>query len=413
MIRLGDFKAFFWLRIIIILCGLLCNVIIINNYRNVNSDFVVDYIAANSIRRGGSVYGEDIGNLENEMLGFHGPPTIHPPFNAVLFLPLSFLNYKAAFIVLNIISLILLLLINRLVVTGLELSCEWFLNFVCFTLFWHPVLYCLALGQSSIIIAACLISGWFCLRLKKEYVAGLFFAIATLMKLFPGLILLYLLMSKNWRALLATVFFIILGMSVTALVVGIDDMWTYPNIIMGKFLNNFSSRMNNHSVNGVIARLFGGRSGWTEPLIQLPRISSLLVILINSAILIYTILKMRVMAIKKELVDYGFGLTLVTMLLLSPITWGHFFPVLILPFGLLLRDYIYEPSSRRLRLLLIILLLLSLPDLMIARALMAIHHPFVMPWYSMLLTLGPSVGIVLLWIVLIRRLSISEIKQTP
>jgi len=51
--------------------------------------------------------------------------------------------------------------------------------------------------------------------------------------------------------------------------------------------------------------------------------------------------------------------------------------------------------------------LLSLPDLIIARALMAIHHPFVMPWYSMLLTLGPSAGIVLLWIVLIRRLSIS------
>lgn len=390
------------------MCGLLCNAIIINNYRNVNADFVVDYIAANSIRRGGSVYGEDIWKLENEMLGFHGVPTIHPPFNAVLFLPLSFLNYKASFVIINIISLILLLLINRLVVRGLELSCEWFLNFSCFTLFWHPVLYCLGLGQSSMIIAACLVGGWFCLRSEKEYIAGFFFAIATLMKLFPGLVLLYLLMRKNWRAFFATVFFIVLGISVTVLAVGLDDMWTYPNIIMGKFLNNFSNLINNHSINGLISRVFGERSGWTEPLIQLPlQISSLLIILTNSVILIYTILKMRVIAVKKELADYAFGLTIVTMLLLSPITWGHMFPVLILPLGLLLRDYIHEPLSRRLRLLLVILFLLSLPDLIIARALMAIHHPFVMPWYSMLLTLGPSAGIVLLWIVLIRRLSIS------
>ncbi len=169
--------------------------------------------------------------------------------------------------------------------------------------------------------------------------------------------------------------------------------------------------MLNHSLNGVITRLFGERSGWTEPLIQLPRINSLLIILLNSAILIYTILKMREMTVKQELVDYAFGLTIVAMLLLSPITWGHIFPVLILPLSILLRDYIREPSPRRLRLLLIILFFLSLPDVLIARGLMAIHHPFRMPWYSMLLTLGPSAGIVFLWIVLMRSSSVGRLSK--
>ena len=403
MKKYWNHRVSFWLRIIVLFCGILVNVSIINNYRNVSSDFVVDYIAANSLWRGGSVYGEDIKNLENEMLGFHGPPTIHPPFNAVLFLPLSFFDYKTAFVVLDIISLILLLLINQLVVRGLELNGEWFLNLTCLSLYWYPVFYCLGTGQSSMIISACLVSGWFCLRLKKEYVAGFLFAIATLMKLFPGLVLLYLLMRKNWRAFFATVFFIVLGLSVTTLVVGLDDMQTYSNIIIGRFLNEWSGFVLNHSMNGVITRLFGGGSGWAEPLIQLPRFKSLLIILLNAAILIYTILKMRGMAVKQELVDHAFGLTLVAMLLLSPITWGHIFPVLILPLSILLRDYIREPSPRRLRLLLIILLFLSLPDVLIARGLMAIHYPIRMPWYSMLLTLGPSAGIVLLWIVLTRR----------
>jgi hypothetical protein len=118
---------------------------------------------------------------------------------------------------------------------------------------------------------------------------------------------------------------------------------------------------------------------------------------------------MRGMTVKQELVGYAFGLTIVAMLLLSPITWGHIFPVLILPISLLLKEYIRDPSPRKLRILLFIILLLSLPDVLIARGLMAIHHPFRMPWYSMLLTLGPSVGIVLLWIVLTRRVGGSRV----
>lgn len=413
MEKYWNHRVSLWLRIIVLFCGILVNISLINNYRNVSSDFVVDYIAANSLWIGGSVYGEDIKKLEDKMLGFHGPPTIHPPFNAVLFLPLSFLNYKTAFVVLDIVSIILLLLINQLVVKGIELNKEWFLNLTCFSLYWYPVFYCLGTGQSSMIIAACIIGGWFCLRLKKEYIAGFLFAIATLMKLFPGLILLYLLMSENWRAFFATVFFIVLGLSVTTIVVGLDDMQTYSNIIIGRFLNEMSGFVLNHSLNGMITRLFGERTGWTEPLIQLPRIKSLLVILLNSTILTYTIMKMRRMTVKQELVDHAFGLTIVAMLLLSPITWGHIFTILILPISLLLREYIRDPSPRKLRILLLIILLLSLPDVLIARGLMAIHHPFIMPWYSMLLTLGPDAGLVLLWIVLIRSSSVGRVTQTP
>jgi hypothetical protein len=255
------------------------------------------------------------------------------------------------------------------------------------------------------IIAACLVTGWFCLRLKKEYVAGMLFAIATLMKLFPGLVLLYLLMSKNWRAFFATASFITLGMFLTGFIVGFKDIRIYSIIMIGRFASEWSGFVLNHSATGMITRVFGDRTVWTEPLIHLPQINSLLIAFVNLSILIYTILKIKVMAVKKELADYAFGLTIVGMLLLSPITWGHIFPVLILPLSILLRDYIQEPSLRKLRIFLIILFLLSLPDVLIARGLMGIHHPLRMPWYSMLLTLGPSSGLLLLWLRLIHRVS--------
>jgi len=403
----------FWLRIIIILCGLLGNALIINNYRNVGSDFCQDYIAANSLRRGGSLYGDDITKLERELSGFGGIQNFHPPFNALLYLPLSFFSYNTAFILLSVISIVFLFLINQFIVSGLKLSSEWFLNLMCFTLLWYPVFYCLGSGQSSIIITFCLITGWFSLRHSREYVSGLFFAIATLMKLFPGLILLYLLIMKNWRALIAMVSFIVIGLSLTAFIVGLDDVRTYAIIMVARDIDEWRGFVLNHSVTGIITRVFGDRTVWTEPLIQLPQISLLLIIFLNLSILIYTIFKIRVMAVKKELVDYGFGLTIVAMLLLSPITWEHIFPVLILPISLLLREYVKERSSRKLSIILLILFCVSLPDVLIARKLMAMHYPFIMQWYSTLLTVGPGAGLVLLWIVLTRRARVDECLKIP
>ena len=408
MITPRNFKLSFWIRILIILCGLLGNALIINNYRNVGSDFVQDYFAASSVIKGSSIYGEDVRNLENEMLGFNGLSNFHPPFNALLFLPFTIIPYKKAFIILGMLSLILLLLINQLVVRCLELNGEWFLNFTCFTLCWYPFICCLANGQSSMIIAACLIGGWFWLRRKKEYVAGFLFAIATLMKLFPGLVLLYLLIMKKWRAFFAAISFIIIGLIVTTIIVGLNDIRTYVMIIVARDIDVFGGYVLNHSIGGIVAKLFGKQMGWFSPLVEIPHIASVLTILLSIGVLVYTILKLREMAAEKELSGYAFGLTLVTMLLLSPITWTHIFPVLILPIGLLLREYINKPSPKTLRLFLFILFLVSLPDVIIARALVSIHYPVKMPLYGQILTLGPGLGVVILWIVLTRRAKISK-----
>ncbi len=403
MKKYWNHRVSFWLRIIVLFCGILVNVSIINNYRNVSSDFVQDYIASYSLRSGEALYGENITKLSKEILGFSGIKNFHPPFNALLFLPFSFINYQTAYVALGLISINLLLLINQLIVKGFELNGEWFLNFACFTLYWWPVFNCIGAGQSSMIIAACLVGGWFSLRYKKDYVAGFLFAIATLMKLFPGLVLLYLLIMKNLRAFFAAISFIIIGLIVTTIIVGIDDIRTYIMIIVAEDVDVFQGLVFNHSIGGIVAKLFGKQMGWFSPLVKVPHIASLLIILLSIGVLIYTILKLREMAAEKELSDYSFGLTLVTMLLLSPIAWSHIFPVLILPIGLLLREYIDEPSSKRLRLLLFVLLCLSLPDILIARALVSIHYPHNMPLYGRMLTLGPGIGMILLWLVLTRR----------
>jgi hypothetical protein len=95
--------------------------------------------------------------------------------------------------------------------------------------------------------------------------------------------------------------------------------------------------------------------------------------------------------------DRAFALVCVTMLLISPITWWHVFPLLLLPFGLLLRDLYTRPDRRKLRLSLLALALVSLPNLEIARMLMGLYAPYRVPWFVGLLLALPTIGLILLW----------------
>lgn len=405
MNKLLKFRGTFWLRIILVLCGILVNGYVLIKYRNVDSDFAQDYIAAVSLRQGTPLYGENINQLANKILRFRGIPNFHPPFNAILFLPFSFIGYQNAYVALGILSIVLLLIINLCIAKGLDFNNEWFLNITCFTLFWYPVFYCLGTGQSSMIIATCIIGGWLCLRHDKAYASGFLFAFATLIKLFPGLVLFYLLLLKNWRVLFATILFIAIGLLFTFFFVGYNDIRTYTLIMIARDIGEWQGFVLNHSIDGMATRLFGRPTAWTNPIVNLSPYLSVMSVLFNSSLLIYSIQKMHKMVLR-NCDDYAFGLTIVTMLLLSPITWGHIFPVLIFPIALLLKEYINGSSSYKLRSVLLVLFCLSLPDVFIARKLMAIHYPFRMPWYNMLLTLIPGAGLILLWLIMCRRANV-------
>ena len=95
--------------------------------------------------------------------------------------------------------------------------------------------------------------------------------------------------------------------------------------------------------------------------------------------------------------DRAFALVCLAMLLISPITWWHVFPLLLLPLGLLLQDLYTRPDRWKLGLSLLALALVSLPDLEIARTLMGLYAPYRVPWFVGLLLALPTIGLMLLW----------------
>jgi hypothetical protein len=84
------------------------------------------------------------------------------------------------------------------------------------------------------------------------------------------------------------------------------------------------------------------------------------------------------------------------MLLLSPITWQHILPVLALPFGLLLLWVQTEKIPKIRTLGLLALVLISLPDIELARILMSFFSPERIPWHVSLLLMAPAIALVIL-----------------
>ena len=260
------------------------------------------------------------------------------------------------------------------------------------------------MGQWSTLIAACLLGGWALLRHDRAVLAGLLVGIACLIKLFPGLIVLYLMLRRRWLAVAAATVTVVLGAAVTVMTVGPRDSIDFLAKIAPANLAVFGAFPLNASLTGLFGRLLTD-GAWVRPLVAAPTLASWLVWLASLGFVVALARHTLARPAVSDHDDKTFSLALVAMLLISPLTWAHLFVVLILPFGLLLRDRLRgEAGSRLVMGAVVVLVLLSLPDIEIARALAAHYAPFATPWYAALVMAAPTAGMFLLWRLIVARL---------
>jgi alpha-1,2-mannosyltransferase len=370
------------------------------------SDFTHDYVSAQAYRDGRSIYIEFTqADLSAEKLRIAEPlyraepfTNIHPPFDALLFAPLTLLPYNLAILVWSVLSCLLYLGIGFVVLRELEISLapHWCLLLLGLGLCWYPFQAHIALGQLSLLVIACLIGCWVLLRRGRDGLAGVLLGLACLIKVYPGVLLFYLLCRRRWRAAGSTIATGLAGLLLTTLLVGADDVLRYFTQVTSEAAGYTAFALINISLNGVFGRLFTD-GPWISPLVAAPWLSSALTLLSTFGLLVlFTVRLWRAPATRAE-DDRGFALACVVMLLISPITWQHVFPVLILPFGLLLYELWRHPNRRRIGLALLALALVSLPDIDIARALMALYAPYRTSWFAALAMLGSTIGLFLLW----------------
>lgn len=389
------------------LCGVICGLIglwgfcvLSIGYSRGPTDFVQDYAAGHALLHGHSIYGDEIESYTRALLGFQGHHNFHPPTNAVFFSPLALLPYNVAFLVWNGISLILYLWIigasYRVVRPPLPA-----LFVFGFGLVWWPFLHGVELGQSSILIAALILGGWFALRREQSYLGGALLGLAATIKLFPLFLGAYLVMTKDRRALLAMIGVFCTVTTVTTMTVGIEDTLRYVYEIIPRDIVDWSGSVLNTSLFGLFLPL-STTNPYVQPLVVL-RFEDVVwwIKLLSIVVALFAIVRARLFILAGE-GDRAFALIVVTMLIISPLTWVHIFPILI-PILMALWRIV---AATRIRFVVILaLILLSISNILLLTSLIRIWRPLLLPGGVYVLAALSTHALLILFTLLVYRRS--------
>ena len=190
-------------------------------------DFTVYYTAGKMLREGRATQLYDLRAQQAVQREFtsdsdlrSGPlPYIHPPFEALLFVPLTFLHYRDAFVVWNVVNLGMLF--------GIALLLRRSLAFLRDVPVWEWVLACLAFfpvftnflqGQDSILLLLLFVLAFRALDRDADFLAGCWLGLAVFKYHF---VIPLILILALWRGRKLGLGFVTTASAVTLLSVGI------------------------------------------------------------------------------------------------------------------------------------------------------------------------------------------------
>jgi hypothetical protein len=282
----------------------------------------------------------------------HGflPLQAHPPHQILLTMALwrAFGLHGAALAV-NILSIAALamtiLLLSRGGVVGASASFAVFCGAAA--LGWEPVLALFRQGQSGLLIGVLVVLAWWLLRAGNSAGAGMLIGAAACLKVYPGLLLLYLLL-RHRRAFVSAV--------MTMLVLTLLPVPWFGWRLYAEYIHTA----------GRVTALYGGNP-LNLSLLGLLRKNGMTVSTPAAALiglclaLAASLLVLRGRLPEPKRLDREYAMFCGLMLLLSPIVWQHYLVLLFLPLCVL-GSYVFDSTGwRSMFLFSVLLVVLSIP----------------------------------------------------
>jgi hypothetical protein len=200
-------------------------------------DFTVFFTAATILRDGlgHQLYDEQVQyevqkKFAGQISSRRGPlPYIHPPFEALIFFPVTSLPYPQAFVLWDLLNLAMLFGVGWLLrqcVNTLRAIPPW--EFVAGTLALFPVFACFLQGQDSILQLLLCTLGFHALKKDSKFVAGCWFALAMFkfQLMIPVVLLIVIWKGRRVAAGFATACLVLA--LVSAGLVGWQTLFQYP-----------------------------------------------------------------------------------------------------------------------------------------------------------------------------------------
>jgi hypothetical protein len=289
---------------------------------------------------------------------------VNLPIIALLCLPFSILNLGTAQTLVSILSILCLGAVFYILIRYRNASKEEMLLIGGLFAINGPLAYSLREGNSTHFVLLLLVVALICLGTNREVWSGILLAISALIKLPLFIFGVYFLLRGRWRGLLGMSVATVAIVGASLLLFGIDLHQVWLQQCVQPNAGNPVAAYNVQSLDGFLARLLtdGNLFNW-QPLVmgwQFKVIRYLLLsLLVGGAIWICWRSKPP---ITPEEQNVEFSIVLCMAVIISPISWTHYYLFLLLPLSLYLGKRLAVPRERFwFNLIMLSVLLISLP----------------------------------------------------
>lgn len=254
------------------------------------------------------------------------------PFFLLLLWPLHTLNYANAYVMWTGFLMTCFLLGVKFMLTAFPRLRKNSVPIMALCLIYPPSGHGLVLGQATALLFIIVVLIWLCARQQKEISAGVLMGFACAIKLFFGLFLIYFLCLKRVRLVIISLIAFLAAIGMGVMVFGIQSSFSYLTNL--NTIGWYSASWN-FSFYGFFTRVFTTLNG-NVPLVYSPYFAGFLAELCSVMLITYLILWWRKWG--SLYFDRGFSLVIVAMLLLSPLGWLYYFPLLLIPYVILISE---------------------------------------------------------------------------
>jgi glycosyl transferase family 87 len=340
-----------------LIAGLLClwafldaaAVIVCCQQRTNQWDFSHYYVSSDAARRGINPYRSDLTPLAdrlglqvNEINRATNPPSFVLTFELLTLLKPNTAYWAWFSINASALAFSLFLLLVDLPL-GRPLE-AW--SLVALVIVYPPIIDNFLFAQVQILIMLLLLGMMAALRRGHDLAAGLLLASASLLRIYPVVIAGYLVVTRRWRALLYTIMFGVIGVLVTACVLGVGRMLSFAQVYTFLTARHWLGVAANVSLNAFVSRVFWlagpATAGW-----EMAR--KIAVAGVDILMLLATVL-ISLAAGDEDDSQWRFSLWVVVMVLVAPTAWPHYLIFLLIPFSRLLiesrRDRVSPKTAR-------------------------------------------------------------------
>ncbi len=302
-----------------------------------SKDIFQEYLIAKALVAGANPY-LPLGELAEKFIGPisifpHAAP--YPPFVAVFSLPLLLFGAEQFDIAWFVFEILCVIAMSAMVAIWAGRGRTLAALTACFLFAWYPVQFDLLYGQMSILLAALL-----ALTAGRSGLGGFLLGLSIALKLVTWPLLIYLVLKRQWRAAFAAAATVIVLNLTAALAMGFGPFFDFYLRVSPSVIPYYQAYGYNYSLWTVGWRLFAGTGSVVydfhnaPPLLALPGLAPIVAAALPALLLGWGLRR----AWKTESLETGYAIIVCICLLVSPITWLHYYVMLTLPMAVLLRS---------------------------------------------------------------------------